>query len=166
MDIRQLVPTDAEEYFSIRLEALKESPYAFASSYEEEKNKTAEKYKIRFNSPDNTFTFGAFEDSQLVGVVTLVKERLFKLRHRANIVAMYIKPENRGNGIGKSLLLNVIEKAKSIDDIEQIYLTVVTTNVPAKKIYSSSGFKVFGTEKRALKFDNGYYDEEHMVLFL
>ncbi|MDC3411885.1 GNAT family N-acetyltransferase [Aquibacillus sp. 3ASR75-11] len=166
MEIRQLNPTDAEEYLSIRLEALKDSPYAFASSYEEEKNQTAEKYKNRFNAPTNTFTFGAFEDSQLVGVVTLVKEQLYKLRHRANIVAMYIKPEKRGNGIGKALVSSVIEKVKNIDGIEQIYLTVVTTNVPAKKLYSSCGFEVFGKEKRALKFDNTYYDEEHMVLFL
>lgn len=166
MDIRQLAPTDAQEYLSIRLEALKESPYAFASSYEEEISNTAEKYKNRFNTPENTFTFGAFEDSQLVGVVTLVKEQLLKLRHRANIVAMYVKPEKRGNGTGKSLLSSVIEKAKNIDGIEQIYLTVVTTNVSAKQLYSSSGFEVFGKENRALKFDNRYYDEEHMVLFL
>ncbi|MDL4839484.1 GNAT family N-acetyltransferase [Aquibacillus sp. LR5S19] len=166
MEIRQLNSPDAEEYLSIRLEALKNSPYAFASSYEEEKNQRAEKYKNRFNAPANTLTFGAFEDSQLVGVVTLVKEQLFKLRHRANIVAMYIKPEKRGNGIGKNLVFRVIEKAKNIEGIEQIYLTVVTTNLPAKKLYSSCGFEVFGKDKKALKFDNTYYDEEHMVLFL
>jgi RimJ/RimL family protein N-acetyltransferase len=166
MEIRQLNPADAEEYLSIRLEALQNSPYAFASSYEEEKNQTMEKYKNRFETPKNTFTFGAFEDSQLVGVVTLVKEQLLKLSHRANIVAMYIKPEKRGNGIGKSLISEVIEKAYNLEGIEQIYLTVVTTNVPAKKLYTSNGFKVFGKETRALKFENTYYDEEHMVLFL
>ncbi|WP_088102966.1 GNAT family N-acetyltransferase [Halalkalibacter urbisdiaboli] len=166
MEIRQLNRIDAEEYLSIRLEALQNSPYAFASSYEEEKNQTAEKYKNRFETPINTFTFGAFEESQLVGVVTLVKEQLLKLSHRANIVAMYIKPENRGNGIGKALISKVIEKAYNLESIEQIYLTVVTTNVPAKKLYTSSGFEVIGKEKRALKFDNTYYDEEHMVLFL
>ena len=166
MEIRQLNPADAEEYLTIRLEALKDCPYAFASSYEEEKNQPAEKYKNRFDTPVNSFTFGAFEGSQLVGVVTLVKEQLFKLRHRANIVAMYIKPEERGNGIGKALVSNVIEKAQNLDAIEQIYLTVVTTNAPAKKLYSSCEFKIFGKEKRALKLDNTYYDEEHMVLFL
>lgn len=166
MEIRQLNRIDAEEYLSIRLEALQNSPYAFASSYEEEKNQTAEKYKNRFETPINTFTFGSFEESQLVGVVTLVKEQLLKLSHRANIVAMYIKPENRGNGIGKALISKVIEKAYNLEGIEQIYLSVATTNVPAKKLYTSSGFEVFGKEKRALKFDNTYYDEEHMVLFL
>jgi len=70
MNIKQLTPDDAEAYLAIRFEALKESPYAFASSYEEEKVEKAEKYRNRFNAPKNTFTFGAFEDSELVGVVT------------------------------------------------------------------------------------------------
>ena len=166
MEIRQLKPTNAEEYLSIRLEGLQDSPYAFASSYEEEKNQTAEKYKNRFATPTNTFTFGAFEESQLVGVVTLVSEQLLKLSHRATIVAMYIKREKRGIGLGKALISKVIEKAYSLEGIEQIYLSVVTTNIPAKKLYASCGFEVFGKEKRALKFDNTYYDEEHMVFFL
>jgi hypothetical protein len=41
MEIRKLNPIDAEEYLSIRLDALENSPYAFASSYEEEKNQTS-----------------------------------------------------------------------------------------------------------------------------
>lgn len=101
-----------------------------------------------------------------MGVITLVKEQLFKLRHRANIVAMYVIPEKRGKGIGKALISKAIQMADSLEDIEQLYLTVVTTNEPAKRLYSSIGFEVFGKEKRALKFDNTYYDEEHMVLIL
>ncbi|WP_411955056.1 N-acetyltransferase family protein [Alkalibacillus sp. S2W] len=166
MEIRELYPNDAEEYLTIRLEALKNNPSAFASSYEEEKNVYAEKYKSSFNNKSSAITFGAYEESQLVGVVTLVKEQPLKLSHRANIVAMYIKPEKRGYGIGKALVLSVIEQTKNIGGIEQIYLTVVTTNVPAKKMYASCGFEVFGIDRRALKVDHTYYDEEHMVLYL
>ena len=56
----------------------------------------------RFQSNDS-ITLGAFEDTQLVGVVTLVKEKLLKLQHKATIIAMYVSPEKRGLGIGKSL---------------------------------------------------------------
>ncbi|ENH98126.1 acetyltransferase [Gracilibacillus halophilus YIM-C55.5] len=166
MEIKQLDSRDAEKYLTIRLEALQNSPGAFASSYEEEKDQPVEKYKNRFETPQNSFTFGAFDDYQLVGVITLVKEQLIKLRHRANIVAMYVSPEKRGDGIGKALVSKAIQKAVSLEDIEQIYLTVVTTNYPAKRLYSSIGFEVFGHEKRALKFGDTYYDEEHMVLYL
>lgn len=45
---------------------------------------------------------------------------------------MYTKPAKRGGGIGKALLNKAIEKAYTLEGIEQIYLTVVSTNVPAK----------------------------------
>jgi RimJ/RimL family protein N-acetyltransferase len=166
LEIRQLNSQDAGKYLNIRLEALQKNPEAFASSYQEEKNQSVEKYINRFQSPQESITFGAFVEFELVGVVTLVKEKALKLRHRANIVAMYVTPEKRGYGIGKALIKKTIQKAKRIAGIEQIYLTVVTTNESARKLYSTIGFEVFGTEKRALKFDNTYFDEDHMVLFL
>jgi ribosomal protein S18 acetylase RimI-like enzyme len=165
MKIRLLNPLDAENYLDLRLEALQNNPVAFASSYEEEKDQSVEKYKISFQSQDS-FTFGAFENEKLIGVVTLVKEKKLKLKHRANIFAMYVSPEKRGIGAGKCLMLEAIKKAKELDEIEQIYLTVVTTNDPAKSLYSSLGFKVFGKDKRAIKLDNTYFDEDLMVLLL
>lgn len=166
MELRQLRTNDAEDYFSLRLEALQQSPDAFATTYEEEKNQTAEKYKERFTDPVNSFTLGAFEENELVGVVTLFREPLIKLNHRATIVAMYIKPEKRGSGLGKTLIYEAIEKAKSLEGVEQIYLSVVSTNIPAIKLYTTCGFSIYAKEKRALKVDNTYYDEEHMVLYL
>lgn len=59
-----------------------------------------------------------------------------------------------------------IKTAKDMEGIEQINLTVVTSNESAKKLYTSLGFEVFGEEKRALKIDNTYFDEEYRVLFL
>ncbi|VEF47581.1 acetyltransferase [Bacillus freudenreichii] len=165
MGIRLLKPLDAEEYRNFRLEALKNSPESFGSTYEEEKENPLETYKDRFQSA-KSFTFGAFENKKLIGVVTLVKESKLKLKHKANIFAMYVCPKNRGIGIGKCLMVEAIKKAKELGGIEQIHLTVVSTNEPAKKLYSSLGFKVFGKEKRAMKLDKKYFDEDHMVLFL
>jgi len=165
MKIRRLNPLDAEAYLAIRLKALQNNPEAFGSSYEEEKDQPAEKYILRFQSSDSN-TLGAFVDKELVGVVTLFRESLAKLQHRANIIAMYVSPEQRGLGIGKSLMVEAIQVADDWVGVEQVYLTVVTTNEPAKKLYASLGFEVFGTEKKALKVSNTYFDEEHMVLFL
>ena len=166
MNIRKLNPEDADEYFSLRLEALLDSPIAFATTYEEEKNQSVEKYKVSFENSIQAITIGAFKDSQLVGVVTLVKEQHLKLSHRANLGAMYVKPRERGSGIGKELILTAIEYIKNMGGIEQIYLSVVATNVSAKKLYVSCGFEIFGNDKRALKYTNTYYDEELMVLYL
>ena len=166
MKIRLLDTFDAENYRSIRLEALQNSPEAFASSYEEEKDQHIEMFKNKIKLKDSV-TFGAFDKGELVGIITLSKEELYKLRHRANIVAMYVSPQKRGLGIGKALMGEAIKKAKDTDCLEQVYLTVVSTNEPAKKLYTLMGFEVFGTEKRALKLENNiYFDEDQMVLFL
>ena len=115
---------------------------------------------------EGNYTFGAFEKEELVGVVTLLQESSLKLRHRANIYAMYVTPKRRGGGLGKALLLEAINKAKSIGGIEKLNLSVVSTNENAKQLYSTMGFKVFGREEKALKINDTHYDEEHMVLFL
>lgn len=166
MEIRQLMEQDAEQYLTIRLEALKKNPEAFATSYEEEQNQSVNKYLDRFASPGSSYTFGAFDGQDLVGVVTLIQGQKRKLLHRATIVAMYVKEEKRGTGIGKVLVERAIQKARDLAGVEQVYLSVVTDNHSAKRLYTSLGFTIFGTEKNALKYCDIYYDEDHMVLFL
>ncbi|WML49964.1 GNAT family N-acetyltransferase [Neobacillus sp. PS3-34] len=165
MKIITLDPGHAEAYLELRLEGLKNNPEAFGSSYEEEKHYSADLYRSRLES-DSTFIFGAFEGDQLIGVVTLLKEQKLKMKHKAGIFAMYVSPEKRGRGIGKRLMEEAIKKARELEGTEQLYLGVVTSNESAKNLYSSLGFQAFGIDKRALKIDNLYFDEEHMVLFL
>lgn len=165
MKIRVLTSNDAEAYRNLRLMALQNHPEAFSSSFEEEKDRPANIYETRFQS-EESFTFGAFENEQLIGNVTLLKETKVKLKHRANILAMYVSPNNRRMGYGKSLIATALKKAKELEGIEQIYLSVEATNEPAKKLYTSFGFETYAKDKNALKIAGSYYDEEHMVLFL
>lgn len=166
MIIRLLEESDTIAYRGLRLEALQDSPDAFATTYEDEIKKSLEDYRDRLSRKDFC-TFGAFDDGQLVGVVSLIREQARKLRHRSSIVAMYVTPEGRRKRVGKNLMQSAIQYAKQIEGIEQIYLSVVTTNTAAIKLYHSLGFEIFGTEKRALKSsDSTYWDEYHMVLYL
>ncbi|WP_137791945.1 GNAT family N-acetyltransferase [Bacillus sp. E(2018)] len=167
MNIRLLKPSDARQYWGLRLEALEQNPEAFATSYEEAIQRENPIDGVAKNlTNEGNFTFGAFSNEELVGVVTLLQETPIKLSHRANILAMYVSPKMRGVGVGKELLLEAIEQAKSIKVIEKINLTVVTSNERAKKLYGNLGFKVFGTEIQAFKIDDKYFDEDYMVLFL
>ncbi len=79
---------------------------------------------------------------------------------------MFVQPESRGQGAGKSLLQEVIARAKQLVGVEQLHLTVVTTNTAARYLYGSMGFEVYGTIQRALKMDEQYWDEVQMVLHL
>ncbi|GAM14142.1 GNAT family N-acetyltransferase [Mesobacillus selenatarsenatis] len=165
MEIRRLNGGDAEGYRVLRHEALLKNPEAFSSSYEDEMYYEASDYGQRLDSKF-TYTFGAFNEGQLVGVVTLVPEGKVKIRHRANIFAMYVTPSQRGHGTGRLLMKMAIQQASELTSIEQIYLTVNASNEPAKKLYSSLGFETYGVDKKAMVIDGTYHDEDLMVLFL
>ncbi|MEM5018438.1 GNAT family N-acetyltransferase [Metabacillus indicus] len=164
MNIRILNGHDAAAYRGIRLEGLKSSPEAFGSSYEEELLYTIDFFKARLDA-EHTFTFGAFDGDALAGVVTLVPETKAKLKHKASIFAMFVSPAYRGKGIGRKLMKSAIKHAGQLEDTEQLQLSVVSSNQSARHLYSSLGFSVYGYEKRALKANGIYFDEEHMVLF-
>jgi RimJ/RimL family protein N-acetyltransferase len=48
--------------------------------------------------------------------------------------------------------------------VEQVCLTVVASNVAARRLYSAAGFEEYGVERRALKVGSEYYDDVLMVL--
>jgi RimJ/RimL family protein N-acetyltransferase len=165
MTIRILNESDAQMYQELRLSALKINPEAFGSTYEREVKFTLETVVERLKPNDDKFVFGAFEDRNLlVGIVTFMRESSPKTAHKGNVYGMFVEPEMQGQGLGKSLLLELIRKAKNCNGLEQINLTVVSSNEPAKKLYKSIGFQVYGVEKNALKFSGEYFDEDLMVL--
>ncbi|WP_211251471.1 GNAT family N-acetyltransferase [Carnobacterium inhibens] len=167
MNIRKLNEDDTEKYQALRLIALKKSPEAFGSTFEREKNFTLETVKQRILSTETKFTLGAFDKKNaLMGTVLFVRDSNIKMQHKGSILGLYVSPDSRGQGVAKSLLNKVIEVARRWNGVEQINLTVVSSNLFAKKIYSDLGFEVFGTEMKAMKYDNQYYNEDMMVLFL
>ncbi|MEK4231259.1 GNAT family N-acetyltransferase [Solibacillus sp. FSL H8-0538] len=166
MNIRLLTASDAESYWELRVQALKQSPEAFLMTYEEElhQENPINKYAQTLQS-ESRYTYGVFNGEELIGVGTLQVEKPLKIRHKANILAMYVSQNHRGSSIGKTLMRHLIEKAKSLE-LEQLHLTVVSNNHTAEKLYSSLGFCRYGLEEKALKLNEQYWDEEHMVLFL
>ncbi|AJQ62431.1 acetyltransferase (plasmid) [Bacillus thuringiensis serovar morrisoni str. 4AA1] len=168
MNIRLLNDSDAQVYREVRLHALKNDPDAFGSSYEQEETKPLGHIIERIHHTKDQFTLGCFDDSnKLVGIVNFSRENRLKTAHKGNIYGMYVEPQFRGRGLGKALLLALIERAtKECEGLEQIHLTVVSNNKSAKRLYVSLGFEVYGIEPHALKFDEQYFDEELMILRL
>lgn len=165
LTIRILNESDAQLYQELRLSALKINPEAFGSTYEREAKFTLETVAERLKPNDNKFVLGAFEDRNLlVGIVTFVRESSLKTAHKGNVFGMFVKPEMRGQGLGKLLLLELLKKAKDCIGLEQINLTVISNNEPAKNLYRSIGFQNYGVEKNALKDNGKYFDEDLMVL--
>lgn len=165
--IRILNKHDAENYWELRLQALQTNPEAFVTTYEEAiKRENPIETTARNLDSENSYTFGVFdENDKLVGVVTLLLEQLLVFKHKGSIMAMYVDPSKRGQGYAKQLLQEVIAQGKELG-LEQLLLTVVSTNDAAKSLYNSLDFRTYGLEKRALKIGDTYSDEEYMVRFL
>lgn len=167
MNIRVLDAEDARIYQDLRLSALKNNPEAFGSTYEREIKFSLETLAERMKPTDGKFVLGAFDENELlVGIVAFVRDAGMKTSHKAYVFGMYVAPECRGEGIGKALMLELIRRAKRIDGVEQINLSVISENGTAKKLYKSIGFEVFGVEHNALKYNGMYYNEDHMVYML
>jgi ribosomal protein S18 acetylase RimI-like enzyme len=86
-----------------------------------------------------------------------------KDRHKGFLWGMFVDPTMRGKGVGAALVAAVCDHAAP--RVEQVTLTVVTTNTPAIALYQAAGFQSYGVEPRALKSPSGYADEMLMVRY-
>ncbi len=166
MPIRKLTEDDLDALWNIRLRALQDNPEAFGSTYEETLQRGKESFRQRLRQPHaETFYTGAFDES-LVGIVGFYRESGAKGQHKGYIISMYVAPEQRGRGIGKALVAEAIAQARTIPGLEQLLLSVVTSNTAARRLYRSLGFEVYGLEPHALKQVDQSWDEELMILRL
>lgn len=162
--IRVLTPNDAAMYQSLRLRALQEHPEAFGASYEDEASLAPDAVAERIKETVDGFVLGAWQNDNLEGIVGLHRSPRIKLRHRAGVGGMYIAPEARGKGVGKAMMQALVERASTLEHLEEIILAVTVGNVAARSIYLAAGFESSHIEKRYLKIDEHYYDIEWMTL--
>ncbi|GIN22486.1 GNAT family N-acetyltransferase [Siminovitchia fordii] len=80
---------------------------------------------------------------------------------------MSVKKEFRNQGVGKALLKCLIRWAENNPLIERISLEVFSNNKGAIHLYTSFGFVEEGIQRRAIKNDDGSYEDIIlMALFL
>jgi ribosomal protein S18 acetylase RimI-like enzyme len=166
-DVRTLVEVDAAAFREIRLRALCEAPVPFLASHAEDAARSVEDFAARLRSSDPAVqVLGAFRDGVLVGILGFYRHPQIKARHRSSLWGMYVTPEQRRRGIGRILLNDAIARLRAVGDVEQVELTVVRTEEPARRLYLSAGFQIQGVLRRAMKMGDEYFDEESMVLWL
>ena len=169
MQIRELTKSDAQEYRTLRLRALKEYPAVFSASYDVERKWQVEKFADRLPEspgPKDAFTLGCFVEGDLVGSISFFRYEGPKLMHIGRIVAAHIASEQQGNGYGRAMVVATLERARRIDGLSVVQLTATTTNHRAKSMYQSLGFEICGTTPRAMLVNGEYIDEHLMVLKL
>jgi ribosomal protein S18 acetylase RimI-like enzyme len=159
MTIRKLEISDYLDYKSIRLEALKDNPYNFISTFAEESEFENNKWQ-EIVATNNLFGYFT-EENVIVATVGLLDEKKAKLAHLRTVFAMYVKPTFRGLGISMQLMNHL----KSIvpKDVGQFHLGCIANNLPAINFYRKCGFRVYGTRPNYIRIDNEFYDEVIMI---
>jgi ribosomal protein S18 acetylase RimI-like enzyme len=160
---RRLAPSDAPAFQALRLSALRGSPCAFGSSYEEEYQTPPATIEAQLAPDSGRNVFGAFAGPELVGMVGVGRESARKLKHKGFIRGMCVMPAHRSKGLGKQLLRHALAFASSLDGLRQVSLTVTAGNIAAIAMYEAEGFSVFGREPGALLVDGVLYEYMHMV---
>ena len=140
MEVRRARADEWEALREIRLAALAESPDAFGSTLAEEHDADESGWRGWITGggwAGAVATFVADGPDRFLGMATG-----FRPDDRPTIgwlFAMWVRPERRGEGIGRQLVAAVAGWAASLD-IDQLFLHVTEGNDGAVRFYASCGF--------------------------
>ena len=156
VSILVLPPERRREAKQLRLVALQNSPESFASSYEDEVLFSDDVWKNRVAAAferDHAIAFYAETDGVLVGMAGAGWSPKTKLRHVAEVYAVYVKPTHRGKGIGSALMRRLLDELRALPQIEKAKLGVTDGNEAATSLYQRLGFEIVGRAERELQVD-------------
>ena len=159
--VRETVLGDWHALRDIRLEALRDAPSAFASSYAHEAARDEEHWRGRSSgggmflayltgvSEVSASEVSASEVGELAGLAGGYQADPVTVE----LVSMYVRPRGRGRGVGEALAAAVIGWAAA-RQATSVHLWVTETNGPARALYQRCGFTLTG-ERQPLPSDPG-----------
>ncbi|WP_420320372.1 GNAT family N-acetyltransferase [Flagellimonas sp.] len=114
MEYRELNEHDAKAYIKLKRIGLESHPESFVSSIDEDKSAntlTIQKRIREASIKSGDIILGAFNPN-LIGVISITRDHRTKRLHKSELHGMFVIPEYRGKGIGKTLLEKGLAKAK------------------------------------------------------
>jgi len=146
--VRETVMDDWQALRDIRLEALRDAPTAFGSTYEREALRDAAHWRGRI-ARGGTFLAYIPEVSEPAGLIGGYQEDPVTVE----LVSMYVRPRARGRGVGEALVATVVNWAGQ-RSASSVHLWVTETNSHARALYERCGFTPTG-ERQPLPSDPG-----------
>jgi GNAT superfamily N-acetyltransferase len=156
--VRETVMDDWQALRDIRLEALRDAPSAFGSTYEREAASGEPDWLRRIARGGNFLAYlpesglpeaGIPEASasEPVGLIGGYSETADVVE----LVSMYVRPNARGRGVGEALVATVLGWAQD-RGAKTVHLWVTESNAHARALYERCGFGLTG-ERQPLPSD-------------
>lgn len=161
----RLGPDDAERFARVRRRMLDDSPWAFASTPEDDSALDVARVRKALGEPDNAIVaVEAFE--ALIATACVYRMKSPKFDHRAKLWGVFVEASHRKQGLGRAVTSAAIALARSWQAVEFIDLGVSDNAPEAKRLYASLGFQEWGREPETTQYNGRRYDEIYMSLRL
>ena len=133
--VRTTEMADWQALRDIRLQALRDAPYAFSSTYARESAFGEDEWQRRATRDGSFIAFIPEAHPAGLGGGYLAAPEVVEL------VGMFVRPQARGRGVGEALIDAVIAWARE-KDATSVHLWVTETNKHARRLYERRGFTV------------------------
>ncbi len=124
-----------------------------------------EKYIESLSDSTTSALFLGRIDNKIVSVASVVSANRNRIAHHGD-VALSVKQEFWGLGIGYKMMGNVKNFAKDNGTTTILHLGVRSDNVNAIELYKKCGYEEIGVFKKFFKIGDEYFDEILMNLYL
>lgn len=146
--VRRVREEEWELVREVRLSALRDSPLAFGSTLQREQSFPPEEWRARVqrgaSAPDSATYLAVDPKGTCLGMAGIGQppgDRRFQ------VWGMWVRPSARGRGVGRDLLLALLEWVSSHHGTVDVLLHVNPQQVAAVHLYRSLGFEFTGTEE-------------------
>jgi ribosomal protein S18 acetylase RimI-like enzyme len=152
-----LTPDEWHILHNIRLSALRESPQAFLSSYEDQEAYDEASWRTEFVRGDwyVGITEGRPADDP-ISLVGITRESRMPADHRF-LEYLWVAPAFRGRGVAFNMINVVLDRLKR-SGVRTVFLWVLDGNDNAKRLYKRLGF-ISGNHRQPLKEQPGRSEE-------
>ncbi|MBO4299002.1 MAG: GNAT family N-acetyltransferase, partial [Clostridia bacterium] len=162
--IRSVEPEDAAKMLQYMKIMLSETPFLLRTPEEFDYTPEEEARLLsgRKNDP-RSLMLAAEMDGQIIASADVCSHgSKSRVQHRAEL-GISVRKDYWRQGIGSALMQRLIAFAVQCG-YEQIELTVESKNHRALRLYMKYGFMVYGTRPHGMKYPDGSYDNDYLMI--
>ncbi|HEV2235855.1 MAG TPA: GNAT family N-acetyltransferase [Ktedonobacterales bacterium] len=165
--LRAATAADAPALMALMAAETAESVYGVMELDELNRDEARERQRIqRFTDDANNVLLIAEADGAVVGALDFTTAPLKRMRHVGRL-GISVAAAWRERGVGRALLVALLEWARAHPTIEKVTLGVLSTNARAIHLYEALGFVEEGRQVRAFRLGPGeYVDDVQLYQFV